>query len=106
MFGNVWATNGLWGMFWDGVNGQNVLQMFESGALFRCTQKTQKMLPLPYACLHTVKQLCDVALNGCERSCRALVTCDNFRLHCALRCPRARFVRKCGNDAFGRPGAV
>jgi len=29
MFGNVWAANRLWGMFGDGVTGQNVWEMFE-----------------------------------------------------------------------------
>jgi hypothetical protein len=61
MFGNVWATNGLFGMFWGDVNGQNVWEMF---CLMDAVKKNNKPLPMSCASLHTVERFCDVALVG------------------------------------------
>ena len=74
MFGNVWAVSGVWGMFWGDVTGQNVCGMFRDGVPLECRQEKQKIASVPYASLHIVERLCDVALNGCRRSFRSLVT--------------------------------
>src|ERR1017187_4784550 len=69
-------------------------------------KKNKKSLPLPYASLQIVERRCDVALNGCGRSCGALVTGDDLRRCCALRCPCARFFGRARNHAVSDCGAL